>query len=99
MNRGWGVGKSSAGGRGFDSHPLHSLPGFFLIFHAFAFLAALLGEFIRLLAGKAARISRERCSWPLPRKPERSVEGRRAALLARSRLPVAGSQAKIKADA
>ncbi len=58
-----------------------------------------LGEFIRLLAGKVARISRERHSWPLPRKPERSVERRRAALLARSRLPVAGSYAKIKADA
>ncbi len=25
LNRGGGVGKSSAGGRGFDSHPLHSL--------------------------------------------------------------------------
>ena len=47
----------------------------------------------------SARIFRERYSWPLPRKPERSVEGRRAALLARSRLPVAGSHAKIKADA
>ena len=41
-----------AGGRGFDSHPLHSLPGFFLILHALAFLTAPVGRVHPAVSGK-----------------------------------------------